>query len=88
VLWPGRIQGGKAVDTDRPSFPNMPSSKMRRYCSNRAEVKIKDMDRFVQNISNCHQVMVAGIYTDQISDALLRMGVNIIGPADMAAPEA
>jgi len=88
VLWPGRIQGGKAVDTDRPSFPNMPSSKMRRYCSNRAEVKIKDMDRFVQNITNCHHVMVAGIYTDQISDALLRMGVNIIGPADMTAPEA
>lgn len=88
VLWPGRVQGGKATDTDRPSFPDMPSSKMRRYCSNRAEVKISDMDRFVQNIANCHHVLVAGTYTKQISDALLRMGVNLIGPADLEAPKA
>jgi L-fucose isomerase-like protein len=88
VLWPGRIQAGKATDTDRPSFPNMPSSKMRRYCSNRAEVKIRDVDRFIQNIGNCHHVMVAGTYLQAIRDDLLRMGINIIGPADMAVPEA
>jgi hypothetical protein len=84
VLWPGRIQAG-VKDTERPSFPNMPTSKMRMFCSNRAEVKIKDADRFIQSIGGCHHVMVAGSYT--VRDALLRMNVNIIGPSDLAAPE-
>lgn len=85
VVWPGRIQVG-INDTDRPSFPNMPSSKMRMFCSNRAEVKIKDVDRFLQSIAGIHHVMVAGSYTNAIREAALRMNVNVIGPSDFAAP--
>jgi L-fucose isomerase-like protein len=85
VVWPGRIQVG-IKDTDRPSFPNMPSSKMRMFCSNRAEVKIKDADRFIQSIAGIHHAMVAGSYTNAIREAALRMNVNVIGPSDFAAP--
>jgi len=88
ALWPGRIQVG-VKDTDRPSFANAQGDlrKMRRYCSNRAEVKIKDADRFIQNITGVHHVMVAGSYTDAIRKAMLRMNINIISPSDSAAPE-
>ncbi len=85
-LWPGRIQAG-IKDTDRPSFANIPTSKMRMFCSNRAEVKIKDVDRFLQNIAGIHYVLVAGNYTNALRDALLRMDVNIISPPDSTAPE-
>ena len=88
VLWPGRIQPG-IMDTDRPSFENAPAElkKMRMFCSNRAEVKIKDVDRFVQNIAGIHHVMVAGSYANAIRNAMLRMNVDIIGPSDSIAPE-
>jgi hypothetical protein len=88
VLWPGRIQPG-IKDTSRPSFEKAPPGleKMRMFCSNRAEVKIKDVDRFLQNISGIHYVMVAGSYTNALRDAMLRMNVNIIGPPDSTAPE-
>jgi hypothetical protein len=87
-LWPGRIQAG-IKDTDRPSFANAPPAlqKMRMFCSNRAEVKIKDVDRFLQNIAGIHYVLVAGNYTAALRDAMLRMDVNIIGPPDSVAPE-
>ena len=84
LLWPGRIQAG-VHDMDRPSFPG---AKMLVFCSNRAEVKIKEADRFLQNITNIHQVMVAGNYTKAIHDAMLRMNASIIGPSDFVAPEA
>jgi hypothetical protein len=88
VLWPGRIQAG-VKDTDRPSFENAPPEyqKMRMFCSNRAEVKIKNTDRFLQSIAGIHHVMVAGSYTKEIYDAMLRMNVNVIAPPDSAAPE-
>ena len=88
VLWPGRIQAG-VKDTDRPSFENAPPEyqKMRMFCSNRAEVKIKDTYRFLQSIAGIHHVMVAGSYTKEIYDAMLRMNVNVIAPPDSAAPE-
>jgi hypothetical protein len=86
VLWPGRTIS-RVKDTDRHSFDN-PSIKMRMYCSNHVEVKIKDVDRFIQNISNCHYVMVAGSYTNLIRDEMLRMNVNVIEPSDSAAPQA
>ena len=60
---------------------------MRRYCTNRAEVKIKEIDRFLQNIAGIHQAMVAGTYADAIQRALLRMNVTITGPVDSAGPE-
>jgi L-fucose isomerase-like protein len=88
LLWPGRIQPG-VKDTDRPSFPNAPPAqqKMRMFCSNRAEVKIKDVDRFLQNIAGIHYTLVAGNYTNALRDAMLRMDVNIIGPPDSTPPE-
>jgi L-fucose isomerase-like protein len=86
LLWPGRIQEG-VKDTNRPSFEN-PPSKMRRYCTNRAEVKLKEIDRFLQNIAGIHQVMVAGSYTEAIQKALLRMNVAITSPADSTPPAA
>jgi L-fucose isomerase-like protein len=89
VLWPGRIQPG-IHDTETPSFQNAPPGmeKMRRFCSNRAEVKIKDANRFLQNIAGIHHVMVAGSYTKAIHDAMLRMNVKVIAPPDFEAPEA
>lgn len=88
VLWPGRIQVG-IKDTDRPSFANAPPAyqKMRMFCSNRAEVKIKDSNRFLQSIAGIHHVMVAGSYINALRDAMLRMNVNIIGPPDPTGPE-
>ncbi len=86
VLWPGRTIS-RVKDTDRRSFDN-PATKMRMYCSNHVEVKIKDVDRFLQNISNCHYVMVAGTYASAIREEMLRMNVNVIGPEDSAAPQA
>jgi hypothetical protein len=85
-LWPGRIQVG-IEDRDRPSFPNMPSSKMRMFCSNRVEIKIKEVERFLQSITGIHHVMIAGSHMDAIRAALLRMNVAIVGPVDSAAPE-
>jgi L-fucose isomerase-like protein len=89
VLWPGRTIA-RVKDTDRPSFENAPPAyaKMRRYCSNHLEVKIKDMNRFIQSIAGCHHAMVAGSYTNAIREAMLRMNVGIVGPSDLAAPGA
>jgi hypothetical protein len=88
VLWPGRIQLG-INDKATPSFKNAPPGmqKMRRYCSNRADVKIKDVHRFLQSIAGIHHVMVAGSYAEEIYDAMLRMNVNVIAPPDLTAPE-
>ena len=88
VLWPGRIQPG-IYDMDTPSFINAPPGmeKMRRYCSNRADVKIKDVNRFLQSIAGIHHIMVAGSYSKEICDAMLRMNVNVIAPPDLTAPE-
>jgi hypothetical protein len=60
--------------------------KMRKFCSNRAEVQIKDVNQFMQNIAGIHHIMVAGIHTRAIRDAMLRMNVNVIEPPDSAAP--
>jgi hypothetical protein len=88
VLWPGRIQPG-IYDMDTPSFINAPPGmeKMRRYCSNRADVKIKDVNRFLQSIAGIHHIMVAGSYAKEVCDAALRMNVNVIAPPDLTAPE-
>jgi hypothetical protein len=59
-------------DTNRPSFdnPTPELKKMRRYCSNRAELKIKDADAFFQKIVGIHHVMVAGIYTKALREEM------------------
>jgi L-fucose isomerase-like protein len=87
VAWPGRIQQG-IHDTDRPSFdgPTAQNRKMRRYCTNRAELKIKEADAFLQKIVGIHHVMVAGVYTKALREELMRLNVNFIGPVDSAAP--
>ena len=88
VLWPGRIQPG-VNDKATPSFENAPAGmeKMRKFCANRAEVKIKDVNRFLQDIAGIHHIMVAGTHAKAIHDALLRMNVNIIAPPDLTVPE-
>jgi hypothetical protein len=87
VAWPGRIQAG-IDDTNHPSFdsPVPELKKMRRYCTNRAELKIKDADVFFQKIVGIHHVMVAGIYTKALREEMIRLNVNLIGPIDSAAP--
>ena len=87
VTWPGRIQAG-IHDTDRPSYenPKPEYKKMRRYCTNRAELKIKEADAFLQKIVGIHHVMVAGIYTNALREEMIRLNVNLIGPLDSSAP--
>ena len=63
----------------RPPFSGKP---MEKYCSNRAEVKIKDVDRFFQNIAGIHHILVAGNYIKEITDAMSMENVHIIGPID------
>ena len=89
VIWPGRIVKG-ADDKRTPSFKDAPPEykKMRKYCSNRAEVKVKDINTFMKNIVGIHQNMIAGSYGRKISDSLIRMNVNVIAPPDFVAPEA
>jgi hypothetical protein len=87
VAWPGRIQAG-IDDTNHPSFdsPVPELKKMRRYCSNRAELKIKEADVFFQKIVGIHHVMVAGIYMKALREEMIRLNVNLIGPIDSSAP--
>jgi L-fucose isomerase-like protein len=85
VAWPGRIQPQK-MDTDRLSYAGS-TSKMRMFCSNRAEVKVREVDRFTQNIAEIHYTMVAGSYTNALHDEMLRVNANIVGPLDPSAPE-
>jgi hypothetical protein len=73
LLWPGRTVAGK--DPNR-SY----------YCSNRLDTQIEDVGGFRRNVAGCHGVMVAGSYTQAIRDAMLRMNVDLIGPAQSAAP--
>jgi L-fucose isomerase-like protein len=88
VAWPGRIQSEK-MDTDQPSFAGATgtAAKMRKFCSNRAEVKIKEVDRFTQSIAEIHYTMVAGSYTKALHDEMIRVNASIVGPLDPSAPE-
>ena len=87
VMWPGRVQPG-VNDTDRPSYnQTMPEFKnMRRYCSNRAELKIKEVDAFLQKIVGIHHVLVAGVYTKELREEMMRLNVTVVGPVDSAPP--
>jgi len=88
VLWPGRVMPGK-YDIDTPSFENAPAGmeKMRKFCSNRAEVKINDVNGFLMNIAGIHNILIAGSHSQEIRDAMLRMNVQVIAPPDLATPE-
>ncbi|MGD9160980.1 MAG: hypothetical protein PVG39_21360 [Desulfobacteraceae bacterium] len=87
VMWPGRIREG-VYDIDQLSYNRMmPEFKnMRRYCSNRAELEIKEVDDFYQNIVGVHHVMVAGSYTKELREEMIRLNVDVIGPVDSAHP--
>ena len=93
LLWPGKTCPGVDDISEPPDFLNMPAPGKRKppspsggsiekYCSNRAEVKIKDVDRFFQNIAGLHYIMIAGNYIRDISDAMSTENVTIIGPID------
>lgn|GEM_PF-383926 len=86
VLWPGKTIS-RVRDTDRPSFENATGdmAKMRRYCSNHLEVRMRDVGAFVQKIAGCHHILVAGNYGKAIQEAMLRMNVRLVGPSDFSA---
>ncbi len=87
VLWPGRIQVGMKKDPVG-SQPSPANPFFRRVtCSNYIEVKMRDIDSFLQNITGIHHIMIAGNYTKAMEEALTRMNVSIIGPSDFKAPE-
>ncbi len=89
VVWPGRVQE-MVDDRATPSFKDAPPeySKMRKFCTNMAEIKINDIKGFLQNIVGIHHNMIAGSYGKEISDSLVRMNVNVIAPPNFIAPEA
>ena len=80
ALWPGRIES-QVMDTDRASSRSGP---MNNVCANTMDVKIRDADRFLQNVPGLHQIMVLGNYTRAIEDALSGMNVTLIGPTDFS----
>ena len=88
MIWPGRIQP-TIEDRATPSFKDAPPEmqKMRRYCTNKAEVKINGVNQFFQSIAGIHHMMVIGSYSAAINDAMLRMNVNILAPRDFTVPE-
>ena len=77
-LWPGQIES-QVMDTDHAKSRSGP---MNTACANTMDVKIKDVDRFLQNIPGLHQIMVLGNYTRVIEDALIGMNVTLVGPTD------
>jgi hypothetical protein len=85
LLWPGRIQVGEKTDshTDKPTSP---AGFKRMTCSNYMELKIRDVDRYLQNIAGIHHIVIAGSHTKAMTDALLGMNVSIISPSDLTAP--
>jgi hypothetical protein len=86
LLWPGKIQVG--TKTDEPTNkPSSPAGFRRMTCSNYMELKIRDVDRFLQNIPGIHQIVITGNHSQAIRDALLAMNVGIIGPSDHSAPD-
>jgi hypothetical protein len=79
LAWPGTICTG-IDDTDQPMFPG---SNIRKFCSNRVEVEIGDVDRFFQSIDNLHYIMVAGNYAEEVTDIMSMENVYIIGPLNV-----
>ncbi len=86
VLWPGRIQIGTKTEALSSSSPAPNTGFRRMTCSNYMEVKIRDADRFLQNIAGIHHIMITGNDSKAMTDALLAMNVNIIGPSDFTTP--
>jgi hypothetical protein len=51
------------------------------------ELKIRDVDRFQQNIPGIHQIVITGNHSKAIKDALVAMNVGVISPSDLSAPD-
>ena len=83
VFWPGRILA-QVKDTDRSSLKN---SITLDVCANTMDVKIKDTDRFLQNIPGAHMIMIAGNHINAIDEALFGMNAGIVGPSDFTPPD-
>jgi hypothetical protein len=82
-LWPGRIQS-QVKDTNRSSSSG---GFMLNACANTMDVKIRNADRFLQNIAGTHHIMITDNYTKAIEDAVFGMNVSLVGPSDFTAPE-
>ncbi|MFC1840393.1 hypothetical protein ACFL1N_12480 [Thermodesulfobacteriota bacterium] len=82
ALWAGRIES-QVTDTERARSQSGP---MNTSCANTMDVKIKDLDRFLQSIPGLHQIMVLGNYTSAIEGALTGMNVKLVGPRDFTPP--
>jgi L-fucose isomerase-like protein len=80
ALWPGRIQS-QVMDTDRAQSRR---GFMNNVCANTMDVKIRDVERFLQNIPGLHQIMVLGNYTRAVEDALIGMNGTLVGPLNFA----
>ncbi len=57
---------------------------MNNVCANTMDLKIRDAERFIQNIPGLHQVMVLGSFTGAYEDALIGMNIRIVGPMDFS----
>jgi hypothetical protein len=73
------------LDTDQASSSKGPRLNV---CANTMDVKIRDTDRFVQNIPGIHQIMITGNYTRAIDNALYGMNMRLVGPTDFTPPAA
>ena len=50
------------------------------FCRSKARIKIPDPERFLHTLAGCHYIMVYGNYVPEISRALVKMNVSVIGP--------
>ena len=50
------------------------------FCRSMARIKIPDPERFLHSIAGCHYMMVYGNFVPEISRALMKMNVSVIGP--------
>ena len=57
---------------------------MNNVCANTMDVKIRDVDRYLQNIPGLHQIMVLGNYTRAVEDVLTGINVTLVGPTDFS----
>ena len=83
ALWPGRIES-QVKDTNHTKSKNSPINNV---CANTMDVKIRDVDRFIQNIPGLHQIMILGNYSRAVEEALTGMNVTLVGPTDFAPLE-
>ncbi len=81
-FWPGRIQS-QVKNTDHAA----PKGTLLNACANTMDVRVRDVDRFLQNIAGIHHVMITGNHTKSIEKALTRMNVRLVGPSDFSAVE-